>query len=99
MKTTLKYLPCIVLGLSIWAFTGCKTAPVTGRSQLSLVSSDQTMQMGLTEFDKMKKEQKIDTNPADNALVQKVGKRLAEVASKDMPNAQWEFVVFDSKDA
>ncbi|EEF61583.1 M48 family metallopeptidase [Pedosphaera parvula] len=98
-QKTLKYLSCITFGLSIWTLTGCQTAPVTGRSQLSLVSADQATQMGLSEFDKMKKEQKISTNPAENALVQKVGKRIAEVAGKDMPNAQWEFVVFDSKEA
>jgi len=34
-----------------------------------------------------------------NALVQKVGKRVAAVAGKDMPNAQWEFVVFDNPEA
>jgi metalloendopeptidase OMA1, mitochondrial len=99
MKKTLKYLWCITLGLSLWALNGCKTAPVTGRSQLSLVSTEQAMQMGLSEFDKMKQEQKIDTNPDHNALVQKVGKRVAAAASKDMPDAQWEFVVFDSPEA
>jgi metalloendopeptidase OMA1, mitochondrial len=94
------YLPSLMtLALAILVLNGCTTAPVTGRKQLSLVSSDQTAQMGLTEFDKMKKEQKIDTDPARNALVQKVGKRIAGVAGKDMPNAQWEFVVFDSKEA
>jgi predicted Zn-dependent protease len=31
--------------------------------------------------------------------VQKVGQRIAAVTGKEMPNAQWEFVVFDSKEA
>ena len=57
------------------------------------------MQLGLTSFDQLKKETPISRDPAANALVQKVGKRLAAVASKDLPNAQWEFVVFDSKEA
>jgi predicted Zn-dependent protease len=39
----------------------------------------------------------IDKDPAVNALVQKVGKKIAAVAP--LPNAQWEFVVFDSKEA
>src|SRR5438105_10195348 len=34
-----------------------------------------------------------------NAQVQRVGKRIAAVASKDLPNAHWEFVVFESKEA
>jgi predicted Zn-dependent protease len=85
--------------LAILVLAGCTTAPVTGRKQLSLVSSDQTTQMGLTSFEKLKKETPIDTDPANNAMVQRVAKRIAEVAGKDMPNAQWEFVVFKSPEA
>src|SRR4051812_47860087 len=98
MKNVNSYLMGVVSALFILVLNGCTTAPVTGRSQLSLVSSGEATQLGLTEFDKMKKETPIDTNPADNAMVQKVGKRIAEVAGKDMPDAQWEFVVFQSKE-
>jgi len=78
---------------------GCSTVPVTGRSQLSLVSASEEMQLGLTAFDQLKKETPISKDAAANALVQKVGKRIAAVAGSDMPNAQWEFVVFESKEA
>jgi predicted Zn-dependent protease len=57
------------------------------------------MQLGLTSFEQLKKETPISKDAAANALVQKVGKRIAAVAGPDIPNAQWEFVVFDSKDA
>jgi predicted Zn-dependent protease len=78
---------------------GCKTAPVTGRRQLNFISSDDEMQLGLTSFDQLKKETPVSKDAAANALVQRVGKRIAAVADKDMPGAQWEFVVFDSKEA
>lgn len=78
---------------------GCTTVPVTGRHELNLVSSDQEVQLGLSSFDQLKKDTPISHDPAANALVQRVGKRIAEVASKDLPNAQWEFVVFESKEA
>lgn len=77
----------------------CSTVPITGRKQLNLVSSEQEMQLGLTSFNEMKQEVPISKDAAANALVQKVGKKIAEVASADMPNAQWEFVVFESKEA
>src|SRR5438128_8879670 len=77
----------------------CKTAPVTGRKQLSFISESQEMQLGLTEFDKMKQDQPVSKDPALNALVQKVGKQIAQAAGQDLPNAQWEFVVFESKEA
>ena len=76
-----------------------RSVPVTGRRDLSLVSSGQEMQLGLTSFDQLKKDTPISHDPALNAMVQRVGQRIAQVAAKDMPDAQWEFVVFDSKEA
>src|SRR5258708_611896 len=78
---------------------GCTTVPVTGRHELNFISSDQEMTLGLSSFDQLKKDTPINHNPGINGLVQSVGKRIAEVAGKDLPNAQWEFVVFDSKEA
>ena len=78
--------------------TGCTTVPVTGRSQLNMMGIGEEMQLGLTSFDQLKKETPISRDAAANALIQKVGHRIAAVAGKDMPNAQWEFVVFESKE-
>src|SRR5262245_64204675 len=47
----------------------------------------------------MKTNTPISRDPAANELVQRVGKRIAAVANKDMPNAKWEFVVFESQEA
>jgi len=77
----------------------CTTVPVTGRHELDLVSSDQEMALGLSSFDQLKKDTPVSRDPAFNAQVERVGKRIAAVASKDLPGAQWEFVVFDSPEA
>jgi metalloendopeptidase OMA1, mitochondrial len=79
--------------------TGCNTVPVTGRKQFNLLSSSQEMELGLASFQQMKTNVPISKDPKANALVEKVGKRIAEVAKNDLPGAQWEFVVFDSKEA
>jgi predicted Zn-dependent protease len=79
--------------------TGCTTVPVTGRKQFNLLSSQQEMELGFSAFSQMKKEVPISKDATVNALVTKVGKRIAAVASNDLPNAQWEFVVFESKEA
>jgi predicted Zn-dependent protease len=79
--------------------TGCNTVPVTGRKQFNLLSSSQEMELGFSSFQQMKQEVPISKDPQANALVEKVGRRIAEVARKDLPDAQWEFVVFDSKEA
>src|SRR5437870_3319507 len=83
----------LLLGIS------CSTVPVTGRHQLNLVSAGQETQLGLSSFDQLKKDTPINHDPAMNDMVQRVGKRIAQVASKDLPDAQWEFVVFESKEA
>ena len=79
--------------------SGCSTVPVTGRAQLNLMSPGQEMQLGLTSFEDTKKQVPISQDAKANALVQKVGQRIAALAAADMPNAQWEFVVFQSKEA
>lgn len=90
---------CAVLALTLALFSGCGTVPVTGRSQLTLLTPGEEMQLGLASFEQMKKGTPISKDAAANALLQKVGKRIAAVAGPDMPQAQWEFVVFDSKEA
>lgn len=79
--------------------SGCYTNPVTGRKEFVAVSSSSEAQLGLTSFEQLKKETPINHDPAINQQVQRVGQRIAAVAGKDMPSAQWEFVVFESKEA
>lgn len=84
----------ILIVLVLPALTGCYTVPETGRRDLALLSRSDEMKMGFSEFDKMKQAQKISKDAKLNALVQKVGKRIASVA--ELPDAQWEFVLFES---
>jgi predicted Zn-dependent protease len=74
----------------------CATVPETGRSQLLIISPSQEMQLGFQEFEKLKKSTPVSKDAAANAQLQRVGKRIAAVAP--LPNAQWEFVLFDKPD-
>jgi predicted Zn-dependent protease len=94
-----KHLTLTLLALAAAWLSGSTTVPVTGRSQLNLMPISEEMQLGLTSFDKLKRETPASQDASANALVQKVGKRIAALAGKDMPNAQWEFVVFESQEA
>jgi len=79
--------------------TSCSTTE-TGRRQLNFVSKDQEVQLGLTAFDQMKKDVPISTDAKAKSLVERVGARIAEQVPKErMPNAKWEFIVFESKEA
>ena len=93
MKTA-RFIGVAVVAMGLLA--GCSTVKETGRSQLMLVSPGEEAQMGLTAFAQIKKEEKISTNPALNARIQAIGKRIAMSVGREIPNAQWEFVVFES---
>jgi predicted Zn-dependent protease len=90
--------PVFLIGLAMATgfLTGCTTVNETGRSQLMLVSPSQEAQMGLSSFERIKKEEKISTDKAVNERIQRIGKRIAAAVGREIPNAQWEFVVFDS---
>lgn len=92
----------VVLSISIQCFAlfeGCSTVPITGRSQLNIIPAGEEIQLGLTSFEQMKKQVPVSRDAAANALVKKVGNRIAAGAAQHLPNAQWEFVVFESKEA
>ncbi len=74
-------------------FTACATVPYTNRHQINIVSDDEETQMGLQAFTDVKKKNKISHDPEANALVERVGKRIAAAANK--PEYQWEFTVID----
>jgi predicted Zn-dependent protease len=74
---------------------GCYQVPVTGRTALNTVSDDAVAKMSLQAFEQLKKTHPISRNRALGARVQQVGERLAKVAFWDVPNADWEFVVFE----
>lgn len=89
--TTVK--PRLVSIALLLFLVACATVPETGRRQLQLVTPEQEMSLGLTEFEKLKKAKPISKDSALSENVQRVGKRIAMVAP--LPNAQWEFVLFD----
>ncbi len=72
---------------------GCETVPITGRSQLQLVSGAQEVQMGAEAYKEILAKAKISTDPATNALVTRVGTRIAAATGRsELP---WEFKVID----
>lgn len=98
MKRTLSNpaLGALAATFLLW-LTGCATSPETGRRQLILTSAAEEMQLGLSEFEKLKAEVPVSKDTQSQALIERVGRRIADVA--ELPNAQWEFVLFDSPEA
>ena len=95
---TLRKAPGISgLALSVFlAFgAGCYQVPVTGRTALNTVSDEAVVKMSLQAFQQLKKTHPVSRNTVLAARVQAVGERLARVAFWDVPNADWEFVLFE----
>lgn len=74
---------------------GCYQVPVTGRSAINTVSDAAVNRLSLEAFAQLKKTHPVSRNRALIEQVQRVGDRLAKVAFWDVPNADWEFVVFE----
>jgi predicted Zn-dependent protease len=72
---------------------GCATVPYTNRRQINFISEDEESRMGLEAYVDVRKKNKISRNAETNALVERVGKRIA--AAADKPEYQWEFTVID----
>jgi predicted Zn-dependent protease len=54
------------------------------------------MALGLKAFQQVLKEERISRDPVKNAMVRRVGHRIAKVVRR--PDFQWEFVVIDNDD-
>ncbi|MEO1320142.1 MAG: M48 family metalloprotease, partial [Pseudomonadota bacterium] len=86
-------------GLSIaaaaLALTGCVTNPVTGRSELTIISAQQEVAMGANAYAPMQQSQggQFRLDPAVGEYVARVGQKMADVSDRDLP---YEFVVLNN---
>src|SRR5258706_386438 len=72
---------------------GCASVAYTQRKQFNLISEGQEDQLGEQAFQDVKTKSKISADPAQNAMLKRVGQRIAAAAEK--PNYKWEFVLID----
>jgi predicted Zn-dependent protease len=97
MKLSLKPENCLIAGLflSLLLFSGCATVPETGRSALRLMPEAQLESMASASFAQMRQELPVSNNPEYIRRVRDVGYRIAHAVRNELPNTQWDFVVFD----
>jgi predicted Zn-dependent protease len=86
----------LVLLAPLLLLAGCYEVPVTGRRAMNLVDDKEVTKMSVGMFEDLKKRYRPSRNQAHQAQLQRVGSRLAKVVFWDMPDADWEFVVFDN---
>ncbi len=85
-----------LLASSLLTLTACYTNPVTGRTSLVLLSQGEELTLGQQSFADIRKKEKVSADPGQNARVTRIGQRIAQAVGNELPDAKWEFVVFDS---
>lgn len=87
------------------ALPGCTTNPVTGRSQLMLVSENQAIDASRTAYVEMlapaREEGRVDADPQMTARVQQITERVVAQAVKYRPETadwEWEIRVIEAPD-
>ncbi len=90
-------IPFLLLALTL-TLSGCYTNPVTGRTSLALLSQAEEMKLGAESFQQIRQKEKVSTDGRNNARVTRIGQRIAAAVGNDLPDAKWEFVVFESNE-
>ncbi|MFQ5731983.1 MAG: M48 family metallopeptidase [Planctomycetaceae bacterium] len=80
------------VALIVWS--GCRSAPVTGRRQLLVIPEKQEISMGVKAYREILAKEKPSTDQRLSEMVERVGRRIAAVAGK--PDYGWEFHVIAS---
>jgi len=77
----------MALGMLIYS---CAKVPMSGRSQLALVSNEELLPMAFDQYNQVLKEGKVVTNTPDGQMVVRVGRRIAEAVEKYMKENGYE---------
>jgi predicted Zn-dependent protease len=85
----------VFTALSGLLLAGCYQVPVTGRKAMNLVDDKEVTKMSISMFDDMKKRYRLSRDKDRIEQLARVGDRISKVVFWDMPDADWEFVVFD----
>ena len=82
-----------VLLAALLLSAACATNPVTGKSEISLVSEEQEIAMGRQSRDEALRAYGEYPDPEAQALVRRIGMEIAKASER--PNLPWEFHVID----
>ena len=95
-----------VLG-ALLALASCAVVPGTGRSQLSLVNSQELSTMAAQQYAAIIKQGPLSTNQADTAMIKRVGANISRAAETflkqegrgaEIAGYRWEFNLIESKE-
>ena len=96
MTTGARFRSMLATAAAAVALTGCVTNPVTGRSEITILSAQQEVALGAQSYAPMQQSQGgvFRLDGSINTYVAGVGQRMAAVSDRDLP---YEFVVLNTR--
>jgi predicted Zn-dependent protease len=82
----------IILPILALFLFGCATGP-------TFFSESYLAGMAAKQFSQLKEEIPISNDPAGTAMVNRVSRRIADAIGPEMPDAEWEFILFEDESA
>lgn len=98
----------LIFSLGCLLCFGCSTNPITGKSQVGLVSEGDMQSMALTQYSQFLQQNKVVSSGRDADMVRRVGIRLSTAITKYYTDEgrpditagyKWEYNLVDSKEA
>ena len=95
----------VFLSIGILFIIGCTTVPLTGRSQIKLVSDRALLAQSLSSYRAVISEETLSTNASQTALLKEVGNRISRAVERYLQQEQllhlvdgfqWEFNLIES---
>ena len=102
MKYLKILIPVILLALTLYY---CSTVPITGRSQLHLISSSELNAMSFQQYNQFLSENKLSTDANSTNMVKRIGSNIKGAVenyfaqhnlSKELNGYAWEFNLIES---
>ena len=85
----------LYLLLPLLLLIGCAKAPITGRTQIMMVSPQQEQALGFQAEQEILKKEKLSTDRALNERITRIGMRIAKATGLDL---DWKFYVIEKPD-
>ena len=96
LNPRIKGLCTVLIGLFL---VSCATVPLTQRQQLTLIPEVEILSMSFQQYEQIKKESRLSADRESNALLQRVGGRIAAAADAFITELRlnlvmdWEFIL------
>lgn len=84
-------------GLVVLLLAACQSVPLTGRSQLQMISEQQETRMGLSSYQEILEKETLSRDAVANERVRRIGARIAAATGRS--DYQWEFKLIENDKA